>query len=230
MKTQLHRVLLAFAAAAFLAGCDASINAPVEIEDGTKDASGRSTVNGSIRVGDDVTVTSGAFRSVNGSARIGSRSTVPSVTLVNGAITVGTKSTTGELETVNGDITVGDGTRVDASIESVNGAVTLATGAEVAKSIHTVNGRITLDGATVHGDLENVNGGMSLNGPSLVNGNLAVRRPKGVDTSDTVPIIVIGAEARVVGSLTFEREVKLQIHRGAQVGEIIGATPEYVDE
>ena len=143
MKTQLQRLCLALAAAAFLAGCDASINAPVEIEDGTKEASGRSTVNGSIHVGDDVTVTSGAFRSVNGSARIGSRSFVPSVTLVNG--------------------------------------------------------------------------------------DLAVRRPRGVDTSDTVPVIVIGPEVKVVGSLTFEREVKLQIHRGAETGEIVGATPEYID-
>ena len=189
MKTQLHRLCLALAAATFLAACDASINAPVEVEDGTKEASGRSTVNGSIHVGDDVTVTSGAFRSVNGSARIGSRSFVPS-----------------------------------------NGAVSLAPGAEVARSIRTVNGRITLDGATVHGDVENVNGGMSLTGQTLVNGDLAVRRPRGVDTSDTVPVIVIGPEVKIVGSLTFEREVKLQIHRGAETGEIVGATPEYIDE
>ena len=230
MKTQLHRVCLAFAAAMVLAGCDASINAPVEIEDGTKEASGRSTVNGSIHVGDDVTVTSGAFRSVNGSARIGSRSFVPSVTLVNGAITVGTDSSTGTLETVNGEITIGDGTRVNESIESVNGKVSLAPGAEVARSIRTVNGRITLDGATVHGDVENVNGGMSLTGQTLVNGDLAVRRPRGVDTSDTVPVILIGPEVKILGSLTFEREVKLQIHRGAETGEIIGATPEFIDE
>ncbi len=230
MKTQLHRVILALVAAVSLAACDASVNEPVVVEDGTKDAAGRSTVNGSIRVGDDVTVTSGSFRSVNGSARIGSRSVVPSVTLVNGPITVGDESETGSLATVNGDIQVGSGTRVNDGIESVNGAVSLLAGAAVDGGIMTVNGRITLDGATVTGDVENVNGGMTLSGAAIINGNLAVRRPRGVNTEDQVPVIAIGPEATITGSLTFERKVDLQLSRSAKVGEIIGATPEYIDE
>lgn len=230
MKTQLRKAGFAFAAALFLVGCNASINEPVDIPDGTKEAAGRSTVNGSIRVGDDVTVTTGSFRSVNGSARIGSRTTVPSVSLVNGPITVGEESVTGPLETVNGSISVGANTRVRDRAESVNGAISLLPGAQVEGNVRAVNGRITLDGATVNGDVENVNGGMSLTGPAVINGNLAVRRPKGVDVSDTVPVIAIGPEARITGSLTFEREVDLQLHRSAEVGEIVGATPEYIDE
>ena len=230
MKTQLHRVFLALVAAVSLAACDASVNEPVVVEDGTEDAAGRSTVNGSIRVGDDATVTSGSFRSVNGSARIGSRSVVPSVTLVNGQITVGDDSETGSLATVNGDIQVGSGTRVNEGIESVNGAVSLLEGATVNGGISTVNGRVTLDGATVNGDVENVNGGMTLTGAAVINGNLAVRRPRGVDVQDQVPVVAIGPEATITGSLTFEREVDLQLSRSAKVGEIIGATPEYVDE
>lgn len=230
MKTQLRQLATLGLVALALAACDASVNRSIDVPDGTQDAEGKSTVNGAIRVGDDVTVTSGSFRSVNGSARIGSRSTVPSVTLVNGPISVGDDSRTGPLRTVNGDVAVGEGTQVDEGIESVNGDVTLGAGAAVEGSVTTVNGRITLDGATVNGDLENVQGGMTLTGQAVVNGDLTVRRPKGMQVNDSVPVIAIGAEARVTGTLTFEREVKLQIHRGAQVGEIVGATPEYVDE
>lgn len=230
MKTQLYWVILALVAAVSLAACDASVNEPVVIEDGTKDATGRSTVNGSIRVGNDVEVTSGSFRSVNGSARIGSRSTVPSVTLVNGPITVGDDSETGSLATVNGDIQVGGNTSVNDGIESVNGAVSLLEGATVHGDITTVNGRITLDGATVNGNVENVNGGMTLSGVAVINGNLAVRQSRGVDATDQVPVVAIGPEATITGSLTFEREVVLKLSRSATIGEIIGATPEFIDE
>lgn len=230
MKTQLRQAALAALTALALVACDASVNQPVEIADGTKDATGKSTVNGAIRVGDDVTVTSGTFRSVNGSASIGSRSVVPSVTLVNGPITVGSDSRTGELRTVNGGIHVGTATQVATGIESVNGAVTLDEGAVVDGGVTTVNGRITLEGATVKGDIENVNGGMSLTGKAVVDGDLTVRRPSGMNDRDTVPVIAIGPEARVTGTLTFEREVDLQLHRGAEIGEVVGATPEYIDE
>ena len=230
MKTQLWRVGSVAVLALALAACDASVNRSIDIPDGTKDAAGASTVNGSIRVGDDVTVTSGVFRSVNGSARIGSRSTVPEVTLVNGPIAVGDDSRTGPLRTVNGDVTVGASTQVNDGIECVNGAVSLAQGATVEGGVTTVNGRITLDGATVNGNIENVQGGMTLTGQAVVNGDLTVHKPSGMSTTDTVPVIAIGPEARVTGTLTFEREVSLQLHRSAQVGEIIGATPEFVDE
>lgn len=229
MKTQLQTVLVALVAGLALAACNASVNEPVEIADGTQDATATSTVNGSIRVGDDVTVTEGTFRSVNGSARIGARSQVPSVTLVNGPITVGADSRTGSLATVNGDISVGENTVVGDDIESVNGAVALAQGARVDGNVTTVNGRIELDGATVVGNLENVNGGMSLSGTAVVDGDLRVLEPRGVSTSDTVPVVTIGAEARVTGTLTFEREVELRLHRDAEVGEIVGATPEFSD-
>src|SRR5690606_2375271 len=112
MKTQLWRVSSMAVLALALAACDPSVNRSIDIPVGTKDACGASTVNGSIRVGDDVTVTSGALRSVNGSARIGSRSTVPDVTLVNGPIAVDEESRTGPLRTVNGDVTIGASTQV----------------------------------------------------------------------------------------------------------------------
>ena len=230
MKTQLWRLGSVAVTVLVLAACDASVNRSIDIPDGTKDASGASTVNGSIRVGDDVTVTSGSFRSVNGSARIGSRTTVPEVTLVNGPITVGEDSRTGPLRTVNGAITIGASTRVTDGIEAVNGAVSLATGATVDGGVRTVNGRITIDGATVNGDVRNVQGGMTLTGQAVVNGNLLVHRPSGMVSEDDVPVIKIGPEARVTGTLTFEREVSLQLHRSAEVGEIVGATPEFIDE
>ncbi len=210
-----------------LGACNGSVNAPIDIADGTKDAKATEAVNGRIRVGDDVTVTSGSFRLVNGPATVGARSTVPSITLVNGTIRVGEDSRTGELTTVNGSVIVAANTRVRDGIGIVNGAITLAEGVEVDGETSAVNGRITLDGATVNGNIENVNGGVHLLGASVVNGDLLIRRPRGVDIQTRPTEVLIEGGARVTGRLVFEREVVLRIHRDAQVGEIIGATPEY---
>ena len=39
------------------------------------------------------------------------------------------------------------------------------------------------------------------------------------------PRIVIAEGARVDGPMVFEREVKLYVHAGAQIGSVSGATP-----
>lgn len=210
-----------------LGACNGSVNTPIDIADGTKDATATETVNGRIRIGNDVTVTSGSFRSVNGAATVGARSTVPAITLVNGAIQVGEDSRTGELTTVNGSVIVGANTRVRDGIDVVNGAISLAEGVQVDGETSAVNGRITLDSATVNGNIENVNGGVHLLGASAVNGDLSIRRSRGVSVQDRPPEILIEGGARVTGRLLFEKEVVLRIHRDAEVGEIVGATPEY---
>ncbi|MCA1798950.1 MAG: hypothetical protein LC632_05680 [Xanthomonadaceae bacterium] len=217
----------AAAIALVLAGCNGSINSPVVIEDGTRDATASQTVNGRIRVGDDVTVTSGSFRSVNGSATVGARSVVPSISVVNGSIRIGEETRTGELSTVNGSVILASRVHVGADINTVNGAVTVAEGGEIAGLVSAVNGRITVQDAVVHGGIQNVNGGIRLLGATLVHGDVVVRRPRGVSLREERPEVLIERGVRVEGRLEFERPVKLRIHREAQVGEIIGAEPEY---
>lgn len=228
MQTSVKLTLVGLVFAA-LAACGGSINAPVEVPDGARDATASQTVNGAISVGNDATVTSGNFRSVNGSATIGSRSTVPAVSLVNGRIRVGEDSTTGELSTVNGSITVGARTRVNDGISTVNGTISLEEGAVAVGEVSAVNGRVTVNGAIVNGNIESVNGGVMLAGAAVLDGDLFVRRPRGAHVDDRPPEVVIGPRARVTGRMVFEREVTLKIHRGAEVGEIEGATPEWVE-
>lgn len=223
-------LLSAALAAPFLAGCDGSVFGSVVIADGTQNAEASQTVNGSISVGNDVTVTSGTFRTVNGAAVVGQRSTVPGISVVNGAIRIGEDSRTGELETVNGAIVLSERAQSSSNVQTVNGEVRAAPGAGIAGSVRAVNGRITLNGVAVAGNIENVNGGIVLSGVTVVEGDLIVRKTQGLslDTSDP-PSVVIGPEVQVKGRLTFERPVDLQIHRGAQVGEITGATPTWIE-
>lgn len=222
--------LIVLGSAFALTACIEGVFEPIEIADGTKGASAAQTVNGSIRVGNDVTVTSGTFRTVNGSATVGNGSEVPGIATVNGSIRIGMDSRTGPLATVNGGITVGEGSVVAGAVESVNGPVVLADGARVEGSVAAVNGPLRLDSAHVTGAVENFHGGMELTGMTVIEGNLRVVRSQGINISmDDTPEIVIGPEVTIMGRLIFEREVRLIIHRGAQVGEIEGATPEWVD-
>ncbi len=211
-----------------LASCG-QINEPVIVPDGTKDAEAGQTVNGRIEIGDDVTVTSGQFRTVNGSVRIGSRTEIRGVATVNGSVRVGDDTTTGEVGTINGSVIFGDRATVQGDIVAVNGGILLGAGSTVSGSITTVNGRIELVGVTVEGDVENINEGMELTGATHIKGTLAVRESQGIELSRRVPVILIGPEVRVDGQLVFEREVELRIHRGAQLGEIVGAEPQWLE-
>jgi hypothetical protein len=222
--------LILLCSAFALTACIEGVFDPIEIADGTKGASASQTVNGSIRVGNDVTVTSGTFRTVNGSATVGNGSVVPGIATVNGSIRIGMDSRTGALATVNGGVTLGEGSVAEGDVESVNGPIVLADGARVEGSARAVNGPLRLDSAHVTGDIQNHNGGMELRGMTVVEGDLAVRRSQGINiTMDEIPRVVIGPDVTVMGRLIFERDVQLIIHRGAQVGDIQGATPEWIE-
>lgn len=228
-RTKPLQFMTIMVAAALLAACG-SVNEPVIVADGTKNAEVRKTVNGRIEVGDDVTVTSGAFRSVNGSARIGSRSVVPDVTLVNGSLTVGDDTRTGDLGTVNGSISLGERTTVSGDAATVNGSIGIAAGSVVSGSVSAVNGKITLDGVTVEGDVENVNQGMELTGATHVKGGLTVSEAGNMNFPKRPPVVTIGAGVRIDGDLVFKREVELRLHRDAEVGEIVGAEPVWIED
>lgn len=222
--------LIVLGSAFALTACIEGVFDPIEIADGTKGATASQTVNGSIRVGNDVTVTSGTFRTVNGSATVGNGSVVPGIATVNGSIRIGEGSTTGALATVNGGVTLGAGSVVEGSIESVNGAIAVEAGGRVEGSVVAVNGQLRLHSAQITGNAENHNGGMHLSGMTVVEGNLRVVRSQGINiTMEEIPRVEIGPEVTVMGRLTFERNVQLIIHRGATVGEIEGATPEWVE-
>ena len=59
--------------------------------------------------------------------------------------------------------------------------------------------------------------------PAVIEGNLAVRKPKGWSSSRRKPVkVVIGEDVQVLGDLIFEHAVELKIHDSARVGEVIG--------
>lgn len=222
--------LIVLGSAFALTACIEGVFESIEIPDGTKNASASQTVNGSIRVGNDVTVTSGTFRTVNGSATIGNDTEVPGIATVNGSIRVGSNSRTGPLATVNGGVTLGDGSVVAGSIESVNGVIAVEEGGRVEGSVVAVNGQLRLHSAHITGNVENYNGGMHLSGMTVVEGDLRVVRSQGINiTMEEIPRVEIGPEVTIMGRLTFERNVQLFIHRGAEVGDIEGATPQWIE-
>lgn len=123
------------------------------------------TVNGGIKVGDNSRTKD--LHTVNGSVRVGERVTVDGdLRSVNGSISAsdGT-SVTGGIETVNGSINL-DGATVEQDLSTVNGGVVLDRGSRVMGSliIEDTNSRkrwdrkpleIKLrDGSVIEGDIE----------------------------------------------------------------------------
>jgi len=207
-----------------LSGCDAFSGGFV-VDDGSVLNNGISVVNGSVSVGADAEV-KGGIDSVNGSISVGARSRVGAIENVNGSIKLAEAvEVAGGIENVNGSIAVANGARVAVSIETVNGRISIDPEARVDGKVATVNGGIELVNARV-GAVESHNGSIVLDLGTHVSGPLHMKPSRGINFGvGSAPKVIIGADCRVDGPLTFEREVELYVHETAVTGEISGAEP-----
>jgi hypothetical protein len=97
----------------------------------------------------------------------------------------------------------------------------------VGRGVETVNGAIGLVDTDLGGGIDTVNGDITVGVGSHVKGGIHVEKPGQQWFSmgkRKPPRIVIGPNAQVDGSLVFEREVKLYVHRTAKIGSVSGAT------
>lgn len=199
-----------------------SLNKSIKVDAGSE-TGGQSTVNGSITVGKGAVI-NGSLETVNGSIRIAEDVTLKDAETVNGTIRIGSGSSTADVSSVNGSIRLGENVSVGGEVEVVNGRISLDSGTKVAEGVSNVNGEITLTGAEVAGNLSTVNGDVSLHDGSTLHGDLVVEKPGGWNWSDNKrkPRIIIGPNSRVLGNIILEREVELFISDSAEVGGVTG--------
>jgi hypothetical protein len=188
-----------------------------------------SKVNGSVTA--EAGQTYGDLETVNGSIHIAAGATADEVSTVNGAIEVADKARLQSLETVNGGIKLGTGVQVQGGIETVNGSVFVDRGGVVGKGVSTVNGGIGLVATRLGGDINTVNGDVTVGVSSHVKGGIKVEKNKSMlpIKLGRDPRIIIGPKAVVEGPLVFERPVTLYVHRSAKTGPITGATAKTFD-
>lgn len=201
----------------------ATINKSVKIEAGAE-SGGASSVNGSISVGEDAVVT-GNVKTVNGTIRVDQGASIEDASTVNGAVRLAEGVKSGSLSTVNGSVKVGSSTAVDGEVSAVNGRITIDKGSNVSAGVSNVNGQIELEGAVVGGNLETVNGDVSLEDKSVVKGDLVVEKNSGWGwgkSKNRKPRIVVGPGSRVEGKIILKREVELFISETAEVGGVEG--------
>ena len=201
----------------------ATVNKSVKIEAGSE-SSGASSVNGSISVGEDAVVT-GNVKTVNGTIRVDQGASIEEASTVNGAVRLAERVKSGSLSTVNGSVKVGRSTTVDGEVSAVNGRITIENGGNVSDGVSNVNGQIELEAAVVGGNLQTVNGDVSLEDKSVVKGDLVVEKNSGWGwgkSKSRKPRIVVGPGSRVEGKIILKREVELFISETAEVGGVEG--------
>lgn len=199
-----------------------SLNKSIKVAAGTETA-GQSSVNGSISVGEGAVI-DGSLETVNGSIRVDENVSLHDAETVNGSIRIGSGSSTDDVSSVNGSIRLGENVKVGGEIEAVNGKITLDTGTRVTNGVSNVNGEITLVGAEVGGDLATVNGDVTLDEGSTLRGDLVMEKPGGWGwgKEKRKPQVIIGRDSRVLGQVVLEREVELYLHDTAEVGGVTG--------
>lgn len=199
-----------------------SLNKSIKVAAGTE-TGGQSSVNGSISVGEGAVI-DGSLKTVNGSIRVDNNVTLKDAETVNGTIRIDSGSSADDVSSVNGSIRLAENVSIGGEIEVVNGKISLDTGTTVADGVSNVNGEITLVGAEVGGDLSTVNGDVTLNDGSILRGDLVVEKPGGWGWGKDrrKPQVIIGRDSRVLGRLVLEREVELYIHETAEVGGVTG--------
>ena len=197
-----------------------NLNKSIKVEDGSE-TSGHSTINGSITVGRDATVT-GALETVNGTIRVGKNSRIEDAETVNGGVRIDSGVTARDVSSVNGSIRLAENVSVDGEVSVVNGRIEVEHGSKVSRGVSNVNGEISIAGADIGGDLSTVNGDVRLSEKAIVRGDLIVEKPGGWNDNQRKPQIIIGPESRVGGEIKLEREVELFISDTAQVGGVSG--------
>jgi hypothetical protein len=135
------------------------------------------SINKSVKVG--AGEESGGASSVNGSISVGRDAIVTgNLKTVNGTIRIDAGAVVRKASTVNGGLKLGDNGKADA-LSTVNGGVRVGKKATVDGDIEAVNGRITIEqGGRVVANVGNVNGEIDLSGAeiggdlSTVNGDI----------------------------------------------------------
>lgn len=197
-----------------------SLNKSIKIDAGSN-TGGQSSVNGSISVGSGAVI-DGSLRTVNGSIRVDEDVTFKDAETVNGTIRIASGSSAEDVSSVNGSIRLGENVSLAGEVEVVNGKISLDSGTSVADGVSNVNGEISLTGAEVGGDLSTVNGDVSLNAGSILRGDLVVEKPGWGSNNNRKPRVIIGPQSRVLGKIVLEREVELFISNSAEVGGVEG--------
>ena len=198
----------------------ASVNKSIRIDAGAE-SDGATTVNGSIRVGENAVVT-GRLGTVNGSIRIDDGAEIEDAETVNGRLQLGEGVRASTLSTVNGAVTLGKGTTVSGDIEAVNGAITVEKEASVAGAVGNVNGRIELTGTEIGGNVSTVTGDVQIQ-QSVLRSDLVIEKPSFWSrVSNRKPRVVIGPGSRIEGALVIEYEVELFVSDSAEIGEVRG--------
>lgn len=181
-------------------------------------------VNGSIRAESGRSY--GSLETVNGSIRIEANARSGDAETVNGSISVDSGAQVGPLSTVNGSIRVERDVRGGGDVETVNGSVFVDRGGIVGGDVETVNGAIGLVATRLSGGIETVNGDITVGLDSHVRGGIRVIKPRTqfITVKRRDPRVIIGPNARVDGTLVFERPVELWVHQSARIGAVTGAT------
>ena len=199
------------------------INESIRIEAGSQ-ASGASTVNGSITVGSGATVT-GSLETVNGTVRVDENAVIEDAETVNGSIEIASGVKAEDIEGVNGAIRIGENVTIEGAVSVVNGMIGVDAGSSINNDVSNVNGEIRITGAEIRGDLSTVNGDVSLHGGANLHGNLTIEKPRGMNKDDDdsdIPRIIIGPASTVGGEIIVERKVELYISDTAEVGGVSG--------
>jgi DUF4097 and DUF4098 domain-containing protein YvlB len=199
-----------------------NLNKSVNVDAGSK-TGGQSSVNGSISVGRGAII-DGSLETVNGSIRVDEDVTLEDAETVNGTIRIASGSSADDVSSVNGAIRLGENVSIGGEIDVVNGKISLDKGTTVTDGVSNVNGEISLSGAEVGGNLSTVNGDVSLNDGATLRGDLIVERPGGWGWNDNkrLPKVIIGPNSKVLGNIVLEREVELYISNSAEVGGVTG--------
>ena len=153
----------------------------------------QASINKSITI--DAGATSDGASTVNGKVTVGAGATVTGeVSSVNGSIRIEEGATVANAETVNGGLRVADKVR-SRSLTTVNGSIEVAKDVVVDGNVEAVNGRITVGGGSkVAKNLGNVNGDIELEGSEI-----------GGDVSTINGDIELAEGAVVMGDLVIEK-------------------------
>lgn len=176
-------------------------------------------VEASERVGD--------VSSINGNVIVERNARAKEVSTINGSVEIASGAHVESAESINGSVRLDGDVVVDRSVHTVNGGIRTRAGTDIGGEVKTVNGEIELRATRVRDDVITSNGDIEVVDGSEIEGDIIVRGKRSwlgrlfSFGSSQHPNLTISSDSVVHGDIHLYREVDLDIHPDAQVGEVI---------
>lgn len=168
------------------------------------------------------------IRKINGSITVREGASVKNISVNDGGVDIDDAAYVKNVKVTDGNLTAGKKVIVNGDLKVTDGNTTIGKGSKITGNVYSRFGHLRLDGVTVEGDIELFCSDATISG-STIKGDIRLEQRLLWKKCEEVKQVDIGAGSQLKSLLVAVPEIKLRVHRQANIVKLVGPEPEYYD-